>query len=211
MKLTDSLFELFTSHKHGYLVYPCVLNFTWIIMMFHLKFGIRGRMVGIHAHLKSINQSKCYAKGQTQHSPLYPLFRLPFRIFLQSIYHNVGYHLISSSASNFLLIYHTFQSIFQFLLSQWPSQFLFLSLISSSIIFPTPTLSSTTALFILSVHFTRNILLHIHISTASSCFRSFRRRVQVSASYNTTLYTKHFTSLFHSYFPRARRKCFFFC
>ena len=26
---------------------------------------------------------------QTQHSPLYPLLSLPFRIFIQSIYHNV--------------------------------------------------------------------------------------------------------------------------
>ena len=29
---------------------------------------------------------------QTQHSPLYPLLSLPFRIFIQSIYHNVIYH-----------------------------------------------------------------------------------------------------------------------
>ena len=50
----------------------------------------------------------------------------------------------------------------QFLLSQWPSQFLFLFFISSSIILPFPTLSSTTAFFILSVHFTRSILLHAH-------------------------------------------------
>ena len=39
---------------------------------------------------------------QTWHSPLYPLLSLPFSIFIQSIYHNVVYHLISSSASNFL-------------------------------------------------------------------------------------------------------------
>ena len=44
---------------------------------------------------------------QTQHSPLYPLLSLPFRIFIQSIYHNVVYHL-SSSTSNFLPIYHIF-------------------------------------------------------------------------------------------------------
>ena len=54
-----------------------------------------------------------------------------------------------------------------------------------------PTLSSTTAFFILSVHFTLSILLHNHISNASTRFCSFRRSVQVSA-----LHTKHFTSLF---------------
>ena len=45
---------------------------------------------------------------QTQHSPLYPLLSLPFRIFIQSIYHNVVCHLISSPTSNFLPIYHIF-------------------------------------------------------------------------------------------------------
>ena len=45
---------------------------------------------------------------QTQHSPLYPLLSLPFRIFIQSIYHNVVYHLISSCASNFLRVQHSF-------------------------------------------------------------------------------------------------------
>ena len=98
----------------------------------------------------------------------------------------------------------------QFLLSQCPNQFLFLFLISSSIILPSPTLSSTTAFFILSVHFTLSILLHTHISNPSSRFCSFRGSVQVSAPYNTTLYTKHFTSLFRSSFPKDPRKCFFF-
>ena len=41
----------------------------------------------------------------------------------------------------------------QCLLSQWPSQFLFLFFIISSVILPSTTLSSTTAFFILSVHF----------------------------------------------------------
>ena len=44
---------------------------------------------------------------QTQHSPPYPLLSLPFRIFIQSIYNNGVYLLISSSASNFLPISHT--------------------------------------------------------------------------------------------------------
>ena len=88
----------------------------------------------------------------------------------------------------------------QFVHSQWPSLFIFLFLISSSVILPPPTLSSTTAFFILSVHFTLSILLHTHISNASSRFCLFRRSVQVSAPYNITLHTKHFTSLFRSSF-----------
>ena len=113
---------------------------------------------------------------QTQHTLLYPLLSLPFRILIQSIYHNAVYHLISS-ASNFLPVYHSFLRAVlsrQFLLSQWPSQFLSLVFISSSIILLSPTLSSTSAFFILSVHFTRSILLHTHISNASSYFCSFR-------------------------------------
>ena len=64
---------------------------------------------------------------QAQHSSLYTLLSLPFRIFVQSIYHNVVYHLISSSASKFLPNYHPSRASFsrQFLLSQWPSQFSF--------------------------------------------------------------------------------------
>ena len=98
----------------------------------------------------------------------------------------------------------------QFLLSQWPSQFLFLFLISSSIILPSPTLSSTTAFFILPVHFTISILLYTHISNASSCFCSFRRSVHVSAPYNTTLHTKHLTSLFRSSFSKVPQETLLF-
>ena len=43
-----------------------------------------------------------------QHSSLYPLLSLPFRIFIQSIHHNVIYHLISSFAANLLSVYHSF-------------------------------------------------------------------------------------------------------
>ena len=66
----------------------------------------------------SINQSIilfCPRAGlslQTQHSPFYPLLSLPFRIFMQSIYHNIVYHLISSSASNFLPISGLFHTYF---------------------------------------------------------------------------------------------------
>ena len=43
---------------------------------------------------------------QTQHSPLYPLLSLPFRIYIQSIYHNVVYHLICSAAKHHP-VYHS--------------------------------------------------------------------------------------------------------
>ena len=45
-------------------------------------------------------------------------------------------------------------------------------------------------------YFIRFILLHIRISNASSPFCSFPCSVHVSAPYNATLHTKHFTSLF---------------
>ena len=168
--------------------------------------------------LANVNQSIivfCPRAGlslHTQHSPLYPLLSLPFRIFIQSIYHNVVYHLISYSASNFLPFTIPSRASFsrQFLLSQWHSKYFSLFFISSSIILPSPTLSSTTEFFILSVHFTRSITHHIHISKASSRFCSFCRSVQISAPFNTTLHTKHFTSPV-VLFSRARRKCFFSC
>ena len=95
----------------------------------------------------------------------------------------------------------------QFFLSQWPNQFIFLFFISCSIILPSPILSNTTAVFILSVHFTRSILLLIHISNDSSRFHSFRL---VSKSlHHITLHSTQSTSLasFLVLFPRARRKC----
>ena len=127
---------------------------------------------------------------QTQDSPLYPLLSLPFRSYIQTIYHDDVYHLIYFSDANLLpLLLHAWRTSFsrQVLLSQWPSQFLFLFFMSFSIILPSPTLSSTTAFFIFFLSISRSILLHIHISNASSCFCSFRRSVQVSAQYNATL------------------------
>ena len=97
----------------------------------------------------SVNQSIilfCPRAGlslQTQHSPVYPLLSIPFRILIQSIYNNVVYHL-TSSAANFHPIYHSFSM--QFLLSQWPSQFLFLFLSVSTLFFPPP-------LFLAQLHF----------------------------------------------------------
>ena len=149
---------------------------------------------------------------QTHNSSLYPLLSPPFRIFfIQSIYYNVVYYLIRSSASIWLPVYLSSRASVsrQFLLSQWPSQFLFL-FISSSIILPAPTLSSTTEFFIFSANFTRSILLHIHISKASSRFCSFRHSFQVSAPFNATLHTKHFTSLFRSSFSKGPQKILLF-
>ena len=64
---------------------------------------------------------------QTQHSPLYRLLSLPFRICIQSNYHDVVYHLISSSDANLLPVTILSKASFsrQFLLSQWPSNFFF--------------------------------------------------------------------------------------
>ena len=59
---------------------------------------------------------------------------------------------------------------------------------------------------ILSVHFTSSILLHNHNSNSSSSFCSFRRNAKVSAPYNATLHTKHFTSLVLSSFSKGPQK-----
>ena len=126
-----------------------------------------------------------------------------FRIIIQFIYHNVVNHLISSSAANFLphlpfLLEHP--SAGSSFLVSGPANFFSPSLSVFSIILPSPTLSSTTEFFILSVHFTHSILLHIHISNASSRFCLFRRSIQVSAPCNATLHTKNFSILFLSSF-----------
>ena len=122
--------------------------------------------------IQSINQSIivfCPRAGlslQTQqHSPLFPLLSLSFHICIQSIYHDIVYHLISSVA-NLLPVYHSFQSILQQAVPSQPvAQPVFFPFISSIIILPSPIPSSTTEFFILSVHFTRSILL--------KCFQSF--------------------------------------
>ena len=139
---------------------------------------------------------------QTQHSPLYPLLSLPFRIFIQPIYHNVVYHLISS-ASNFLAVYHFFyiehSSAGSSSLVTDPANLFSSSLSVPALFFLLPLFPAQLHF---SVHFTRSILLHIHISNVSSRFCSFRRIVQVSAPYNATLLAKHFTSLFRSSFSK---------
>ena len=147
-------------------VYHCITQLR-IAVFLVTDFIRNGERKTLSSHINQSILVFCPRAGlslQTQHSPLYPLLSLLFRFFIKSIYHNVVYHLISSSAANFLPVYHSFWSIpHETVPSQSvPSQFL-LFFISSIIILPSPTLSNTTAFFILSVHFTRSILLHIHI------------------------------------------------
>ena len=97
----------------------------------------------------------------------------------------------------------------QFLLSQWPRQFLFLLFISSSIILPSSTLpSKITFLFCLSILHASSF--SVLTSVMLHCFCSFRRRVQVSAPYNATLHAKHFTSLFLISFSMGPQKMLLF-
>ena len=145
---------------------------------------------------------------QTQHYPLHPLLSLPFRIFIQSIYHDTLYLLISSSAANLLPVYQSSNSILQqqFLLSQWPSQCIFLFFISSSIILRSPTLSSTTAFL------SPLTILHapsFSISTSQMLPVVFSHSVVAFKSlHHTTLHSTQSTSLSSSWISR---KCFSSC
>ena len=59
--------------------------------------------------IQSINQSiivLCPRAGLSLQT--HPLLSLHFRICIQPIYHDVVYHLVSSSAANFLPVYHSF-------------------------------------------------------------------------------------------------------
>ena len=149
---------------------------------------------------------------QTQHFPLYPLSAFlfvsaysPFTMMLSIISH----FLLPQTFFPFTIPYRASFSR-QFLLSQWPSQFIFLFFISCSIILPFPTLSSTTAFLF------RSSILHapsISIST-SKMFLVFARSVILSRSlHHTTLHSTQSTSLVSSIvlFQRARRKCSFSC
>ena len=104
---------------------------------------------------------------QTQHSPLYLLLsRLfvssnsPFIIMLSTIWYllpRTFFPFIIPSRSSFSR---------QFLLSQWPSQFRFI-FVTSSIILPSPTLSSTT------VFFCPFYMLHPSPYPRLKCFQTF--------------------------------------
>ena len=97
-----------------------------------------------------------------------------------------------------------------YFLASGPVNFLSPSLSVPALFFILPLFVEQLHFFILSVHFTRSILLHIHISNASSHFCSFRRSIQISASYNAPLHTKHFTSLFRSSFSKGPQKMLLF-
>ena len=94
-----------------------------------------------------------------------------------------------------------------FLLASDPANFFSSSLSVPTLFFLLPLfLAQLHFLFCLSILHARSLLLHTHISNASSCFCSFWHSVQVSAPYNTTLHTKHFTSLFRSSFSKGPQK-----
>ena len=149
---------------------------------------------------------------QIQHASLYSLLSLPFRIFISFVYHNVVYHLISPSAANFLHVCHSFQSILQQAVPSQPvAQPIYFPLLYQFQHYSSFSHSfQHNCIFILSVHFTRSVLLRIHISNASRCFCSFSRSVQVSAPYNATLHAKQFTSLFLSSFSKLPQKTLLF-
>ena len=163
----------------------------------------------------SINQSIivfCPRAGlslQTQHSPLYPLLSLPFRIFIQSIYYNVVlssdifFCLELSSRLPFLLEH---PSAGNSSLANGPANFFFTSLSVSALFFVLP-------LFLGELHFLFYLsILHappFSISTSQMLPVVFAHSVVVSKSlHHTTLHSTQRISLVSSVllFPRARRK-----
>ena len=150
---------------------------------------------------------------QTQHSPLYPLLTFffvssysPFIIMLSIIW----YRLLPRTFFSFTI--HSRASFSrQFLLSQWSSQFLFPSLSVPALFFLLPLfLAQLYFLFCLSILHA----LSFSIPTSQMLPVVFDHSVVVSRSmHHTTLHTTQNTLLVSSVvlFPRARRKCFFFC
>ena len=145
---------------------------------------------------------------QTQPSPLYPLLNLPFRILIQSIYHNVIYHW-------YLLLPRTF---FPFTIpsrasfsSSGPANFFCSSLSVPAIFFLLP-------LFLAQLHFLFCLsILHatsFSMPTSQMLPVVFAHSVIVSRSlHHLTLHSTQNTSLVSSVvlFPRAHRIYFFFC
>ena len=124
----------------------------------------------------SINQSItvfCPRIGlslQTEPSPFYPVLSLPFRIFIQSIYHKVVYHLISSAA-NFLPFTIPSRTSFsrQFLLSQWPSNFFSTSLSVPALFFLHPLFLAQLHIYFVCPFY----MLHPSPYPRLKCFQSF--------------------------------------
>ena len=149
---------------------------------------------------------------QTQHSPLYLLLSLPFRIFIQSIYHKVVYNLISCAA-NFLPFTIPSKASFSSSLfsASGPANFFFYSLSVPKLFFLLPLfLAQLNFLFCL-------FILHapsFSIPTSKKLPVVIAHSVLVSWSlHHTTLHSTQNTSLASSVvlFSRARRKFFFFC
>ena len=161
-----------------------------------------------------INQSLCSAQGQGFHCKLNILHSTLFSAFLFvsafisfiMMLSNIWYLLLPRKFFPFTIPCRA--SFYRrFLLSQWPSKFLFLFFISSSIILLSPTLPSIAAfLFCLSI-------LHapsFSISTSQMFPVVFAHYIVVSAPYNATLHTKHFSNLLLNIFSKSPQKMLLF-
>ena len=150
---------------------------------------------------------------QTQHSPLnlcsaflFVSSYSPFFIMLSIIWY---LHLPRTFFSFTIPSRASFSR--QFLLSQWSSQFLSSSLSVPSLLFLLPLfLAQLQFLFCLSIlhapSFSKSTSQMLSVVLAHSAVVS-------KSLYHTTLHSTQSTSLvsFIVLFPRARRKCFFFC
>ena len=130
----------------------------------------------------------------THHSPLYPLLCLPSRICIQSIYYDVVYHLISTSAANLLPVYHSvleLPSAGSYFWASGPANFFssFLSVIALLFLL---LLFPAQLKFLFFCPFYTLHFLHIHISNASS---RFSHSVLMSTLYHITLHSTQSTSL----------------
>ena len=152
----------------------------------------------------AISQSQCSAQGQVFHCKFSILHSTLFSAFLfvssYSPFIIMLSYLISSSALNFLPIYHSFQSILQQAVPSQP--------VAQPIYFPplyqfqhyssfSHSFYHNCIFYFISLFYTFHPSPYPHLEYLSH-FCSFCRCVQVSAPYNATLHTKHFTSLFLS-------------
>ena len=124
---------------------------------------------------------------QIQHSPLYPLISLPFHICLQSIYHDVVYDLISSSA-----VKHP--SAGSFFLASGPVNFFSSSLPVPALFFLLPVFPAQLDFSFLFIHFT--FYPSFSISTSQMLPGVYAHSVVVSKSlHHRTLRSTQSTSL----------------
>ena len=173
---------------------PVYLYVIWhiLLLVYDIQYlTISMCRLGVSKPIQSIKSS---AQGQVFHckfSILHSTFLSAFLfISSQSIYHNVVYHIFCLELSSHLPYLLEHPSADSSFLASGPANFFSPSFFHSF---------QHNCIF-----FIRSILLHTHISNASSCFCSFCCCVQVSAPYNTTLHTKHFTSLLRSSFCKGQ-------